>query len=114
MFRKITVVAVALAANATLAITAGPASAARYMDYSGGDTTYSAEPQTMEAEEVPQKYISGTDDDFCVKQEGAANSWINEATRAWHEGDSEAQAKAQANADAIAGEANAQGCIIYD
>lgn len=116
MFRKITItfVGAALSATAAITLTASPASALRSMDYSGEDTTYTAEPHTMEAEDVPDKYISGTDDDFCVKQTNAANSWIDAAVQAWYDGDSEAQSKAQANADAIAGEANAQGCIIYD
>ena len=63
---------------------------------------------------VPQKYISGTDDDDCESAANAANSWIDAAVAAWYQDDAAGQAAAQRNADAIAGEANAQGCVIYD
>jgi hypothetical protein len=67
-----------------------------------------------EKQAVPQKYISGTDGDYCEGQAKAANSWIDAAVAAWYQDDAAGQAAAQRNADAIAGEANAQGCVIYD
>lgn len=114
MRRKITAIATALAATATLAVAAGPADAARSMTYAGEDTTFSAEPTGTARSEVPQRYISGTDDDYCEGQANAANSWIDAAVDAGYRDDQAAQEQAQRNADAIAGEANANGCIIYD
>jgi hypothetical protein len=113
MFRKIT--AVALTAAATLAVAAGPADAARSMQYVDTGTTFEmTTPIANEKNPVPQKYISGTDGDYCEGQAKAANSWIDAAVAAWHQDDAAGQAAAQRNADAIAGEANAQGCIIFD
>lgn len=117
MFTKITAVATVVAATATLAVGAGPADAARSMQVPSEDTTFTSVPpgtHTMEASAVPQKYISGTDDDYCQRQANAANSWIDAAVGAWYQDDQAAQDRAQRNADAIAGEANAKGCVIYD
>ncbi len=116
MFRKITATAAALAMTATLAVAVAPADAARSLP-SGDDTTFSGDPtgpHTMSKEDVPQKYISGTDDDHCEEQANAANSWIDAAVEAWYRDDYAAMEKAQNTADAIAGEANAEGCVIYD
>jgi len=113
MFRKIT--AVALTAAAALAVAAGPAGAARSMQYAEMDTAVELTTTiASEKQPVPQKYISGTDGDYCEGQAKAANSWIDAAVGAWYQDDAAGQAAAQRNADAIAGEANAQGCVIYD
>ena len=117
MFRRLNVCVVAVAAAVSFLVAVCPAQAARSTAYSDEDTTYSAEPtgtRTMEKEDVPQKYISGTDHDYCEQQTKAANSWIDAAVEAWYRDDAAAQKQAQNNADAIAGEANADGCIIYD
>jgi hypothetical protein len=104
-----------MATAVSLLVAVGPAQAARSTGYSDEDTTYSAEPTgTRTMESVPMKYMSGTDDDYCVQQTNAANSWIDAAVAAWKSDDTAAQEQAQRNADAIAGEANADGCIIFD
>ena len=93
MFRKIA--AVALTAAATLAVAAGPAGAARPMQYA--EPTAAFEMTTTIASEkqpVPQKYISGTDGDYCEGQAQAANSWIDAAVGAWYQDDAAGQAAA--------------------
>ncbi len=113
MFRRIT--AVALTAAATLAVAAGPADAARFTQSAETDATYElTTTKSSEKNPVPSKYISGTDDDHCESAANAANSWIDAAVEAWYQDDSAGQAAAQRNADAIAGEANAEGCVIFD
>jgi ABC-type sugar transport system substrate-binding protein len=113
MFRKITVLAAALATTATLAVAAGPANAARSMDYSGQDTTFSAQPTHTHTMDSPgHSYQTGDESEYCTKALDAANSWMREAWNAWFDDDQAASEQAERNADAIAGDANANGCNL--
>jgi hypothetical protein len=113
MFRKISLAA--LAASATIALAAGPASALRSTDYSSEDTTYSYEPtgtRTVYAEKPHGGFQTGDENGDCIEATKNANSWQVEALKKYEAGD-DAWKQAQNNADAIAGQANADwGCTI--
>ena len=118
MFRKTTVLAAALATTAMLALAAGPASAARVIDYPGGDATsipvFVPEPTgpgVLEAE-PGKNYESDDEYEGCKAKAESANKWLDTA-RHWHEKNlPNLQALAEENADKIAGEANKNGCNL--
>ncbi len=79
MFRKITALAAALAAIATLALVAVPANALPPLDYPGEDTVpvFTSDPtggtHTME---VGKDYESGDEYEGCQRKAKAANGYL--------------------------------------
>jgi hypothetical protein len=107
-------------AIATLAVvgSVAAASAPAYALAPGGTTTTTTHTSTTTtvtaAKYQSQRWVSGTDDERCVNAANAADSWANEADTRYANGDMAGAKAAQANADAIAGQANMQGCDIID
>jgi hypothetical protein len=113
MFRKITALAAALAAAATLALVAVPANAARSIDYSGGDTVFAFEPTGTHTMEVGNDYETGDEYEGCQTQAHAANGYLDVA-RGWEARGYPALAQyMEQRADEIAAEANKEGCNLY-
>jgi hypothetical protein len=111
---KIRMAAAALAATAGLAATAVPASA---LMARGATTTTAATTNTVAAKASSTGdrgvWQSGNDDAKCLAAANAANSWEGEADLRGVNGDAAGAKQAQANADAIAGQANMQGCDVF-
>jgi hypothetical protein len=113
---KIRSATAALVVTAGLAATSVPASA---MMPVGGTTTHvGAGTATTSAAKSSYPgdrgvWQSGNDDSKCLAAANAANSWESEADARHVNGDDAGAKQAQANADAIAGQANMQGCDVF-
>ena len=115
MFRKITALAAALAAVATLALVAAPANALPPLDYPGEDTVpvFTSEPTGTHTMEVGKNYETGDEYEGCQKKAKTANAYLDIARRYEAKGLAAAAQYFEQRADEIAGEANKEGCNLY-
>ena len=110
---KIKITIASLAVCASVAAASAPAYA---LAPRGGTThvTTTAQRTALPPDYQSHRWESGTDDERCVNAANAANSWANEADTRAVNGDMAGAKQANANADAIAGQANMQGCDVVD